>query len=251
MKATKQFRVLCVLCLAMVIACIGCATRSVIEITAAGRVVPDKQQPQPKSALAPVYAPLAEWLTQRFNLASQKGIGIDLGSGKGDLIAELAQRSPEMHWINADIDPANFAPFFEKVKTAGVADRVSAMMADAKRLPFRDGYADIIVSRGSFPFWGDLQAGLSEVNRVLKPGGAAYIGRGFSENLPVEIARQIRDRQKKNDGFPKYDVDETEKEMRRIMDELGVRGYQIIRPKPPGSEGVNYGIWVEWRKEVQ
>lgn len=227
------------------------APRAEDETAASKQAASEAKPSQPRNALAPVYAPLAEWLTKRFDLASKKGIGIDLGGGKGDLIAELAQRSPQMHWIDADIDPKNFAAFFEKAKTAGVADRVSALMADAGQMPFRDQYADLIVSRGSFPFWGDLKAGLSEVNRVLKPGGIAYIGRGFSENLPVEVARQIRDKQKKNDGFPKYDVDQTEKELRRILDELGVQGYQIIRPKPPGAEGVNYGIWVEWRKEVQ
>lgn len=248
MNKEKSFGVLLILILSIAVICGGCATGVEKSTPASRQAVRDSAQPAPKSALAPVYAPLAEWLTQRFDLATKKGIGIDVGSGKGDLIVELAQRAPELHWINADIDPECFPPFYEKAKAAGVANRVSAMMSDAKSMPFRDNYADIVVSRGSFPFWGDLKAGLGEINRVLKPGGVAYIGRGFSENLPVEIARSIRDRQKKNDGFPRYDVDETEKDIRRIMDELEIRNYQIIRPKPPGSENVNYGIWVEWHK---
>ncbi len=202
-----------------------------------------------QNVLSPVYAPLAEWLVDRFQLVNQNGIGIDLGSGSGNLIIELAQRTPAMHWINADIEPKNFVLFFEKAKTAGVANRVSAQWADATHMPYRDNYADIVVSRGSFPFWGDLKAGFSEIQRILKPGGIAYIGRGFSENLPVEVARTIRDQQQKNKGFPKYNVDETESEITRIMNELGISSFQIHRPKPPGSEGVNYGIWVEWHKE--
>jgi len=204
---------------------------------------------QTKSALSPVYVPLADYLTERFALEDQSGIGIDLGSGRGDLIIELAKRSPRMHWINADINTKVFAGFFNKAASAGVSERVSAQLADAKSLPYRSNYADIIVSRGSFPFWGGVEAGLNEVNRVLKPGCSAYIGRGFSENLPVDIARSIRQRQKQNRHWPNYDVDQTATELADIMKRMGNKNYTIHRPKPAGSQGVNYGIWLEWRKE--
>lgn len=225
----------------------GCQPSQTIERTAVEKPV-SKGTTETRNDLSPVYAPLAEWLVERFDLKEKTGIGIDLGSGTGDLIVELAKRTPGLHWINADIDPSRFITFYEKAKVAGVSERISAQWSDAGNMPYRDGYADIVVSRGSFPFWSDLKAGLSEVNRILKPGGIAYIGRGFSENLPVETAKAIRDRQQTNNRFPRYDVDETERELRRIMVELGIRDYEIIRPHPPGSEGVNYGIWLEWRK---
>jgi SAM-dependent methyltransferase len=215
------------------------------------RVIETKVQikGQGKSALSPVYAPLADYLTERFDLGAKRGVGIDLGSGRGDLIVELAKRSPGMHWINADVNTKVFAGFFNKAASAGVAERVSAQLADAKSLPYRSNYADIVVSRGSFPFWGGLEAGLNEVNRVLKPGCPAYIGRGFSENLPVEIARSIRQRQKQNLHWPNYDVDQTAAELADIMKRMGNKNYTIHRPKTAGSQGVNYGIWLEWRKE--
>ena len=59
-------------------------------------------------------------------------------------------------------------------------------------LPFEDNYAEIITSRGSFQFWKNKQLAFSEIYRVLKPGGVAFIGRGFSENLSIETARKIR-----------------------------------------------------------
>ncbi|MGC9327064.1 MAG: class I SAM-dependent methyltransferase, partial [Candidatus Hinthialibacter sp.] len=155
----------------------GCVSVKYNEV----RVASASPSPQPsKSVLAPVYAPLAEWLVNRFHLEDMEGIGIDLGSGKGDLIVELAQRTSSLHWINADINTNNFYVFFQKAQQQGVAHRISAQFADAKNLPYKDGYADIVVSRGSFPFWGGVKAGLSEVNRILKIGGIAYIGRGFS-----------------------------------------------------------------------
>jgi SAM-dependent methyltransferase len=198
--------------------------------------------------LKPVYGPLAEQIVDDYNLADLKGIGIDLGSGPGDLIIELCKRTRHLHWINADINPGFFPEFIRKTEKEGFSDRVSAIYADAVKLPFRDNYADIIVSRGSFQLWDDLKAGLSEVYRVLKPGGKAYIGRGFSSDLPVEVAREIRNRQKKGGKGLKYDVNETTIKMKTIMGVLNIQDFRVIIPDPPGAENISYGIWLEFHK---
>ena len=46
----------------------------------------------------------------------------------------------------------------------------------------------------------------------------------------------------------KYDVDKTADELVQIMKDLGIQDYRIHRPKPPGADEVNYGVWVEFRK---
>lgn len=200
------------------------------------------------TVLKPVYAPLAEHIVSEFDLAGKKGIGVDVGSGPGTLIIELCKRTEGMHWINAEINPYFFVEFYEAAEQAGVGHRVSAMLADAQALPFRDDYADIIVSRGSFHFWKNKQQAFSEIYRVVKPGGVAFIGRGFSPNLPVKVARRVRADQGAGGGKPKYDLKETEAELRGIMKTLKIEECRIRLPKPPGSEGVNYGIWLEFRK---
>ena len=194
--------------------------------------------------LAPVYTPLADYLVTQYELADKSGIGIDLGSGPGTLIVELAKRT-KLHWVNADINPHFFAGFYRKAEDAKVGHRVSAVFADAHALPFRSGYADIIVSRGTFEFWQDKVRAFGEVHRVLKPGGVAFIGRGFSPNLPVEVARKVRGG---GSGGPPYDPDKTEAELSQIMSVLRITKYRILRPHPVGSEGLSYGIWIEWRK---
>lgn len=197
------------------------------------------------TVLAPVYGPLAEQIVCEFQLADKKGIGIDLGSGPGTLIMDLCKRTRLMHWINADINPHFFPLFFKAAEEAKVGHRISAVFADAQALPFRDNYADIIVSRGSFHLWDDKRLAFSEIYRVMKPGGVAFIGRGFSENLPVEVARKVRAKQ---NGGPKYDVAKTAAELREIMKVLEINEYRIRIPKPIGSESVNYGIWLEFHK---
>ena len=197
-----------------------------------------------RKGLAPVYAPLAEQIVSDFELREKDGIGIDLGSGPGTLIVELCKRT-RMHWINADINPNFFPNFYKQAEVNNIGHQVSAIFADAHSLPFRDNYADIIVSRGSYHFWEDKVQAFSEIYRVLKPGAVAYIGRGFSRNLPVETAKKIRAKQGKK---MKYNVDEKAKEFDNIMNKLGIKDYRIDMPKPVGSENVNYGIWIEFHK---
>ncbi len=198
-----------------------------------------------RGTLSPVYAPLAEQIVADFDLDKKTGIGIDLGSGPGTLIIELCKRT-QLHWVNADINPHFFPYFYKSAEEHGFGHRVSAIFTDACALAFRDNYADIIVSRGSFHFWKDKARAFGEIYRVLKPGAVAYIGRGFSENLPVETAKKIRAKQGKKMN---YDVDKTANELRQIMIDLGIKKCYIHKPKPVGSEGVNYGVWVEFHKD--
>ena len=64
----------------------------------------------------------------------------------------------------------------------------------------------------------------------------------------MEIAREVRAKQRENGKEPKYDLSETAADFREIMEDLGIKEYKIQTPKPPGSKGVNYGIWLEFRK---
>lgn len=205
-----------------------------------------------QSILAPVYPALAEWIAERYEIGKAEGIGIDLGSGPGDLIIELSRRTEGMFWINADINTYGFRYMQEAALAAGVAHRVGAVFADAHAMPFRDDYADLIVSRGTFQFWKDSNKAFAEIYRVLKPGGTALIGRGYSGNLAPEKAAAIREAH--GDGGPKYDIDETAAELRTIMTELDIRDFHIIIPSPPGAledydADIKYGIWLEFRKK--
>lgn len=196
--------------------------------------------------LKPVYAPLAEQIVADYDLAEKStGIGIDLGSGPGELIFELCKRT-KLHWVNADINPHFFTYFFSEAEKRGFGNRVSAVFADAGNLPFRDNYAYIIVSRGSYHFWENKEMAFKEIWRVLKPGGVAFIGRGFARNMPVEIARSVRGKQK---NFPNYDPATEVEQMEKILQKAQINTFRIERPVPPDSEGIIYGVWIEIRKQ--
>ena len=194
--------------------------------------------------LAPVYAPLAEQIVRDYQLADREGLGLDIGGGPGSLVVELAQRT-KLYWVDVDLNRSYLVPLVQRAEAAGVADRVAFLGADVQALPFRDGVADVIVSRGSYHFWPDISKGFGEIWRVLKPGGVAYVGRGFSRDLPVEVARAIRAQQ--GDRM-KYDRQEQAALLRRTMSELNIRDYRLDLPSAPGGADINYGIWLEFHK---
>ena len=200
------------------------------------------------AVLQPVYAPLAQYIVDEYELAQLEGIGIDIGGGPGNLILELSRRTPHMDWINADYNPHFRDHFVRQARMAGVASRARFLTADVHDLPLPSAWADVVVSRGSFQFWDHLERGLSEIYRVLKPGGVALIGRGFPPNLPAEEARRIRIRQARTGGPPPYDPDETAARLERAMVALGIVDYRVIRPRPPDSDDLTYGVWLEFRR---
>jgi len=193
-----------------------------------------------------VYTRLAEYLIKRFDLAARPGIGVDVGGGPGDLAIELAGRTKQFYWVNTDINTWYAEPFATEALKRGLTHRTGFLFADGKALPFRDGYADLVVSRGSYQFWGDLEIGLREVHRVLRPGGEAFIGRGFPPTMPEDEVRSLRT--KGLVGGPKYDPDKDAARLRAIMDRLAVKDYEVIRHKPNDS-ALSYGVWLRFRKD--
>ena len=251
MKIPFRFQASIVACCALFAT--GCVHRA--DIPSNALLAPDDTAFTPEAAerfsamavgpLSPVYPGLAEQIVSDFDLAEKKGIGIDIGGGPGTLIVELCKRTRYLYWVNADINPHNFAHFYRLLGEEGLGGRAGAVFADAHALPFRDNYADIFVSRGTFQFWKDKNGAFSEILRVLKPGGVAFIGRGLPDAMPPEQARALR---AKHGSGPKYDVTETEAELHAVMKAIGVRGYKVRVHRNPAAPDINYGIWLELRK---
>ncbi len=137
---------------------------------------------------APVYPALAKQIVQDFGIT--KGICVDVGGGCGCLAMALAKIT-DLKIYNLDIDPWAVRLCNVLVDEAGLTGRVMAIEGDAQNMPLRDNFADLVVSRGSIFFWPDQLAGLKECYRILKPGGVAYVGGGFSRILDPEIRDEL------------------------------------------------------------
>jgi ubiquinone/menaquinone biosynthesis C-methylase UbiE len=129
-----------------------------------------------KLAFAPIYPYLARCIKEKFGIS--KGVCVDVGSGPGSLAIALA-RITRLHVYSLDIQEGMTEVALRNIAKAGFSSRVEAVTADVCRMPFGDGSVDLVVSRGSLPFWEDRGGAFREIYRVLKAGGVAYVGGGF------------------------------------------------------------------------
>jgi ubiquinone/menaquinone biosynthesis C-methylase UbiE len=106
------------------------------------------------------------WVLQGARL---EGRLLEIGAGSGAMTAQLLAAQPGLRAVATDFDPQMVAA--ARKNLAGFGDRAETRQADATALPFPDGQFDIVLSCGMLHHIGDWRAALSEVARVLRPGG--------------------------------------------------------------------------------
>ena len=115
---------------------------------------------------------------------------LDLGCGTGDLTIILARLAGEnVNIVGLDYSPPMLALARRKAIKAGVGHRVSFIHGEATQLPFPDGQFDCVGI--SFAFRNLTYKNpsrlphLSEVNRILKPGGRYVIVESSQPENPI------------------------------------------------------------------
>lgn len=100
---------------------------------------------------------------------------IEVGSGSGRLAVKLAEVAPDVRVTGLDVTPEMVERASALAARSGVADRVRFRVGDVSALPFADASFDATVSTFSLHHWPNPAIGLSEIFRVLRPGGVAMI----------------------------------------------------------------------------
>lgn len=100
---------------------------------------------------------------------------LDLATGTGDLAINLARAIPGARITGGDISENMLARGGEKAGKEGVAERIEFVRAEAEALPFPEAEFDAVTASFGVRNFHDLQRGLSEMARVLSPGGMVCI----------------------------------------------------------------------------
>jgi len=186
--------------------------------------------------LAPIYPVIAEQIIDECCIT--RGICIDLGCGPAQLGMELAKRTSLIIYA-LDVSEEMLKMAKENIEKAGLNGKVIPISGDAHAMPFKNEFADLIVSRGSLPFWRDKVQAFREVYRVLKVGGLTFIGGGFGRDM--EVRNKVREKLKLRKEMLKFKKPElTAEHLRCILDKAQIPKFKLI------SDGS--GVWVKIAK---
>ena len=115
------------------------------------------------------------WRRKVMRLVAQEPVArlLDVATGTADL-ALLAAKQVE-HVTGADISEGMLAHGREKVKKAGLEQRIELVRGDAADLPFAENTFDAITVAFGVRNFEDLSGGVRGMFRVLKPGGRLFV----------------------------------------------------------------------------
>lgn len=99
---------------------------------------------------------------------------LDIATGTGDLAILLAQTKAEKI-IGLDISKGMLEVGEKKIAHKNLSQQIEMVLADSESLPFQDDYFDAITVAFGVRNFENLDKGLSEILRVLKPNGVFVI----------------------------------------------------------------------------
>jgi len=132
---------------------------------------------------------LTEWLTAEMDLRPGMRV-LDLGCGRGASSVFLHREfdvqvwSVDL-WFSADERA-------RRIRDAGMADAVFPLRADARALPFAEGFFDAVISIDSYIYYGTDDLYLNYLARFVRPDGLIGIaGAGLMRELD-DVPEQLR-----------------------------------------------------------
>jgi ubiquinone/menaquinone biosynthesis C-methylase UbiE len=186
---------------------------------------------------AAMYPLLAKEIIERYKITS--GVCLDIGTGNAALPIEISKIS-DLHLIALDLEQEVIDMARENCKLHGVPNkRIDFVVAPVENIHLDDESADLIISRGSIPFWDDHVIAFKEIQRVLTYGGVAMVGCGFSKFQTMEEVKKMR---------PVWSPEILEERTRwkkgsflsESLHKAEISNFNIIND--------SYGTWVEIRK---
>lgn len=121
---------------------------------------------------------------------------LDLGTGTGAGVFEIARRFPEAEVVGADLS-ARMLVEAEQRTPAELRGRVTFQRADASALPFPDGSFQLVAHANMIPFFDELA-------RVLSPGGHALFAFSSGATTPIYVPSETLEAELEPRGFTDF-----------------------------------------------
>lgn len=106
--------------------------------------------------------------------AERPKIVLDVATGTGDLAIADLNAQPEKV-IGIDISAGMLEMGRQKIKQLQLEDKIELQLGDSENIQFSDRHFDAITVAFGVRNYENLDKGLSEMHRVLKPGGSLFV----------------------------------------------------------------------------
>ena len=188
---------------------------------------------------SPMYAYYAEKIKEK--TGKTRGVCVDAGSGGGYLGLALAKIT-DLEFIFLDLSEKMLERAEHNIKKAGLKERAKILHADVHNIPLEDYSVDLVISRGSIPFWNNPSQALEEMFRILVPGGTVFVGTG--RGTP-EVQKQVEAKRQEMGGKP-HDWNKSHHHRRGvgcdydgIKNRISIKNFKLDR----GEDGTWIQIW--------
>ena len=98
---------------------------------------------------------------------------LDIATGTGDLALTLHKEGVKIKGL--DISEGMLDVGRQKIKEKGLEKDIEFILGDAENIPFPDNHFDAITVAFGVRNFANLEKGLKEMNRVLKPNGRVFV----------------------------------------------------------------------------
>ncbi|MGV3586723.1 MAG: bifunctional demethylmenaquinone methyltransferase/2-methoxy-6-polyprenyl-1,4-benzoquinol methylase UbiE [Adhaeribacter sp.] len=105
---------------------------------------------------------------------NQPALLLDIATGTGDFAIEALSLHPQKI-VGVDISEGMLAVGQEKIKKKNLTDKIELQLGDSENLAFADNTFDGTMAAFGVRNFENLHKGLSEMYRVLKPGGRIVV----------------------------------------------------------------------------
>ena len=99
---------------------------------------------------------------------------LDIATGTGDLALMMSQLNPDKV-TGLDISVGMLEVGKQKIEKANLTDKIDMIVGDSENMPFDDNTFDAITVSFGVRNFANLDKGLTEIKRVLKPGGTFVV----------------------------------------------------------------------------
>lgn len=103
------------------------------------------------------------------------GSALDIATGTGDLALEIYKQLKPQNVIGLDISKNMLSLAKKKIIRKGLEERISFVHGDVENLQFEDCSFDLVSSSFGVRNFENLELGLSEMYRILNPGGRIMV----------------------------------------------------------------------------